>query len=608
MRSRFFQCILTASLATGFLLVPALRGEDLSFEAAVNANKVNLGNALQLILTLHGGELKDPVPLPEMEGFQTRYLGPSTKISVVNGQVSSQYSHMYLLYPTKTGVFTIPSLRVTVNGQALATQPIQIEVVDSAVTAGGTNAAGDSSAGSVEDKIFMTLTIPKDKVYLNEKVPVTIKLFINQLLVQDVHYPEFTHEGFLADEFFDHEQYQQVVGGIPYQVVEFKTTVYPTRTGELKLGPAKIEANVLFAVAPPSGQNRFDQFFGDDLFGDFFNSYDKHPYTFSSQEQALTVLLWPKENQPADFVGAVGQFNFAATVSPVQLTLGDPLTVRMQVSGDGNLKNLPMPDLKGWNQFKVYEPQFKEEPGKKTLEQVVIPQSETITEVPAIHLSYFDPQTETYQTITQAPFPIKITKSKASEDFKIVDFTGEGASARSRPESIGQDIVFIKEKPGPWKKVGMDFYQTPLFAGICALVLLWWGGMVGLFLWNRQLKSNEALARRLQAPKKARKGLELARQQMVKGEAKEFYDTVFRTLQEYLGDKFHWPAASITSSGAEELLRSRNINHDILNRVKAIFAHCDTVRYAGVDLSGESLQDSYQRLAEAIDLLERQKR
>ena len=134
-----------------------------------------------------------------------------------------------------------------------------------------------------------------------------------------------------------------------------------------------------------------------------------------------------------------------------------------------------------------------------------------------------------------------------------------------------------------------------------------WAGLYGYYRYSRRIKSDVIYARRLQAPRKAKKGLEEAGRFLGQSQTKEFYNALFRTLQEYLGDKFHLSSAGITFSGIEGVLRSKGINGEVIGNIKSVFDDCDLVRYADMGQDKEKMGLNFDRVQKIIDYLERHK-
>jgi len=598
---------ITSVMFVLFLISNYVHAQDISFEASVNTNKVSLGAVLRLTLTFNGAQNVQAPELPPIDGFEARYLGPSSQISIINGQYSSSVAHNYNLFPQKVGKFQIPSINVDISGKTFTSDPIDVEVVDTPVSPTyQQDEEQQPTALNIKDKIFITLEIPKTQAYLNEKIPVKIKLFITGASVRDVQYPEFKPSGFVTEEFQKPKQYSQTLGGVLYDVLEFNTDIYPTRTGELTIDPARLSCNILYRSA--QRQSPFDGFFDNDFFdhdfGGLFGGIEKRPLNLESVDLTLNVLPLPEEGKPENFFGAVGQFSFSAQVSPQNVNTGDPVTLRMAVEGDGNLKTVEMPSLKTGGNFKVYDPQIKEENGKKILEQVVIPTVEGSQQIPMLSFSYFDSQTKTYQTIPQGPFAIEVNKAKQEESFKVVESKSEKPKEQGFSEDLGRDLIFIKEKPGKFRLVDYQSYRTPVFWGIMVVSFFIFAGLFMAYQKTHRLRTDVAYAKKLRAPKKAKQGLEQARRFMDQGKQKEFYDMVFKTLQDYFSHKLHLPAGSITVEAIAEILKGNNKDF-VLERLRKVFSECEMVRYAAVSQDNAKMKEILARTQEIIDYVER---
>ncbi len=603
---KVFQAILILGILPLFLSSSNCYAEDISFEATVDSNQVSLDSSFQLTLTVHGTQNASPVQLPTIDGFDSRYLGPSTHVSIINGQVSSAKSFIYNLYPQKVGQFTIPALSITIDGKTYSSAPIIMEVVAESSSPQGQNQLQAEQPTSLQDKIFLVINTPKKEAFLNEKIPLSIKLYVAGLKVRYSPQIELSHDGVAMDEFSKPKESQQVMGGVPYTVVEFNTNIYPTRTGDLTLGPAKMDVQVYVKSAQkhfPDTDN-FGGIFDDEFFQGFLDHIEMRPLSLQSADLSIKVLSLPEEGQPRDFFGAVGKFDFQVSVSPQEVKVGDPLTLKMNVTGEGNLKTITMPSLKEQNGLKLYEPQIKEENGTKILEQVVIPTSDQITEIPALRFSYFDTATKSYQTIEHGPFPLKVKKLEPGEQLKVVGLE-QKESASAQQEQLGRDIIFIKDYPGQFQSVGFHVYESFAFYLFIILSIMTLSALLFVYSWQNRLKSDIAYARKLQAPKKAKNGLAHAKHLLAKGDAKAFYDATFKTLQDYLGDKLHLPSGAITFPAVEDIFNSKSIDANIMGSLKAIFDECDMVRFASANFDAIRMRTTYQNLEKIIDYIER---
>ena len=591
-------------------LWPALgRAADITFHAMVDQTAVELGAGFQLTLTVDGTQSVDPIEIPEMDGLKARYLGPSTRVSIINGQFSGSVAFLYNVYPVKLGQLQIPAISTVIDGETYTTQPIDIQVVDQGELSAQTQDQAVPNI-SLQDKIFVIMGLPKAEFYINEEIPITIQLFVNGLSIRDIHYPEFEHVGFSVEEYQPPKRYKQIVGGIKYDIIEFKTKADPIRMGGLTLGPTKLNCNIVFQMARNrSRRGGFDSIFDDDFFNDFLGRYETRSVTLESDPLDIQVLPLPKEGRPENFTGAVGKFKFNVTVSPVEVKVGDPITVRMSISGDGNLKSIEMLSFeKLWKDkksFKYYKPQINEENGVKTIEQVVVPRTDKIKEIPEISFNYFDIGKKQYKTVTHGPFALTVQKLEEGDALKVVGLGQSEELKLLQDEHLGQDIRFIKERPGRWYTSGRHLYNNFIFLFIVFLSVVVWGVFAGVYSVTHRIKTDEKFARRLQAPRQAKRGLHQARSFIQKGNQKDFYDCLFKTLQQYFSNKFHMPVGSITVDAVRNILRTKGLGDEVAEKIRDVFGQCEMVRYASAQLDKVKMDENYKSAAEIIDYFER---
>lgn len=586
-----FACVLFLGTGKGW-------AQDITFHAEVDRTNSSIGSPVRLTLTVEGTQDVAEIPMPAIDGFDAQYLGPSTRISVVNGRYSASKSFAYSLLPLRAGRLTIPPVRAEIFGKIYATQPIEVDIADAAGAGGASSRTGTVT---LEDKISLVLKAPRNEVYLHERLPVKIMLFVTDLSISDVRYPELKQAGIEVEPFGRPHQYEQIIRGVRYHIVEFDTNIYPTRTGSLFLEPAALECNIVAKTSarePPFGRGSI---LDDDFFGAFFDRYEKRPMTIRSEGVSLNVLPLPEEGRPRDFSGAVGRFDFEASAAPGEVNAGDPVTLKMKISGEGSLKAVQFPVLKNAGSFKTYDPQVKEEGTAKTLEQVIIPQSHEITQVPVIEFSYFDPRLKKYQTISRGPFPLTVKKVQ-EEGLQMV--SPEGQARLLAPEVLGRDIVFIKDSPGRFEVMGSRFYHSAFFYVMMALFCALWAALCVMYQRTHKIETDIVYARRLRAPREARKGLkEAARLKNLK-HREEFYDALFKTLRQYLGNKLHLSAGTVTFEVVQPRLADQ-LNPEELARIQEAFEECDAIRYAPASVTEETMRESYARIERIIDHLER---
>lgn len=582
--------------------------KELNFEATVNRNKVPLGSSLQLALAFNGTQDMPALDAPVIDGFTVRYLGPSTMMSIVNGKVSASITHNYMLLPAKAGVFKIGPFKFEHNQDSYVSNQISVEVLKAnAQSPAEPDTQLKPEIGDLSDRVFVIIQADKSRAYVNEIIPVKLKLYVNRLDIRDIQYPEFNHEGFSVGAFAKPNQYQEARNGLNFDVLEFNISIFGLRPGEFNLSLTQLKCNLIVRK-----QSRNSQAFGAnsaldaDIFDNFFGRSEAYPLNLKSKDIAFTIVPLPEENKPADFSGSLGNFNLEVTAAPLEVKVGDPITLTMMVNGEGNFTTVIAPELKSEEGFKVYAPQVKQEAHQKRFEQIIMPMNAQVKEVPLISLSFFDQLTNQYKTISQGPFPIKIIES-AKEESKLVENKQVFITANNKEEKLGRDIIYIKDNPGRLERKEKYLYKNKIFLGFQAVLLLIYSLLAAISAKKQRLKTDLRYARGLWAPKKAQNGIRQAKKYLLKAETKKFYDTLFTTLQEYLGDKFHLSSKGITVSVIDDYLRKSGVEEGILTKLNDIFRECDMVRYASSELTPENMQEALSKLEKVIDYLQRKR-
>ncbi|MDD5440496.1 MAG: BatD family protein, partial [Candidatus Omnitrophica bacterium] len=433
--------------------------DKIAFEITLDRDQVSVGGTAQLNLTFHGTQNVSAPRVPDIEGFKINYLGPATRMSIVNGRIAMSITHMYRLFATNTGKFQIGPFEMDIEGDTVRSNALVLEVLSGAVPARQQPPAGvpapplpgepGSAVQDLGDRAFVVLSLDKQTLYVNEVLNLTLKVYVRSLSMRDIQYPEFSHEGFSISEFGKPDQKPEVQHGKTYEVLEFRMPIFPVRAGDLTLGPAVIKANAIVPRTERVRHSIFDNVTDEDIFQDFFDRYQTFPVELKSSPLTVKVLPLPEEGKPANFEGAVGNYTMMAQALPAKIKLGDPITLKMTVSGAGNLNTVNAPAISvSEDDFKVYEPQVtKQDQSAKVFEQVIIPKKPGAGSVPKIVFNYFDPALKSYKAVESGPFPIDVLKPEKEEQVKVVEMPKKGVIPGSE-EVLGRDIIYIKNSPG----------------------------------------------------------------------------------------------------------------------------------------------------------------
>jgi hypothetical protein len=532
---------------------------DVSVTATVDQNRVTFGESVTFTITVNGSRDGAQPAIPAVDGLQ--FAGPAvnSQFSFGTGGTRSSVSFVYQLTPTRAGEFTIPAIPVAVAGQNYATDPIKLTVTPP-----------DAAAASADSALFLKVRLDTPQLYLGQTAPLDVTLLARaNVPLKGLGGFNCAADG-LGYKFLQNvKSGAKVVNGETFNLHVIEGAISPTRTGKLAFGPCVMKAQI--AV-----QRRTQQ---DDFFDNFFGRVEVREQAVTLPEVAIEVLPLPDEGRPADFTGAVGQWNLEVTAKPTEVAVGDPVTLTIKITGNGNIDTVSTPHITGLDNFKTYEPTSKttknelSTTGERVFQQVLVPKMAGDVLLPEIRLSYFDPAEKAYRTASQGPVKLAV---KASGAGAVVS----GTAPSRQTEKLGEDIVYLKGDLGPVE-------QRVSWPAFWALNLTPAVALAGSLVWKRRrdrLAGDVAYARRSRAARQARRILDAAGN----------VDEVQRALQSYLGDRLNIPASGITASVAEE--------HRLPGAVREVFEACDAARFAGVAADVSALKQSVEKV---IDDLER---
>lgn len=554
------------------VLVPA-KAMGATFTASLDRDTVMLGESATLSLAFVGGTPRTvPMP-PNIPNLQIAYLGPSSQFSVINGEVSSSVTYNFQVVPQKPGDYTIPAVTAELGTERFTTQPLLLKVVQP-------TAPSAQAVRSGSEPAFLKLLLPKKEVYVGESFTIQVQLLVlNQMQrISQFQFTALPADGFVVGKMTEGQRRQTQIGNSVYTIIPVNVALKAVKAGAMTLGP--VTASVVVG-----GRDRLDPF---GFFGG--GGPEQRQMSLATEAAPVRILPLPRENAPADFNGAVGVYTMTITAGPTNLTVGDPITVRVQISGRGSLDALTLPEQPGWHDFKTYPPTTKVDTadqlglqGTKTFEQVVQPENADVKALPPLSFSFFDPDQKTYRTLTQPAVALLVRPSGSAPTPTVLAATR--TTAESAPPT--QDIVPNKQRLGTLARIGPPLAEQTWFLALQGVPLL---AFVSAIVWRRRteaLANNPRLRRRRQVEQTLRTGLADLKQTAAEKKSDEFFATVFRLLQEQLGERLDMPASAITEAVIEERLRPRGVAETTLTALQEIFQTCNLARYAPIKTSQE---------------------
>lgn len=572
---------LAASFFLLFLLSHSSFSQNISFNAIVDKTEVSLDDQITLTISVSGNVKSIPQPqLPMIEGFNVTSAGRSQNFTYSGGKISSSVTFNYILVPRRAGKFTIGSAQIVLDGKTYRTNPINITVAQGEKPEAPPTASPRESAEKAElegKDLFIETVVDKKKTYVNEQITLTFRFYQGVRLFNNPEYIPPSLTGFWVEDLPPRKQYYKIVNGRQYFVQELKTALFPTATGMHTIGGAELKCTV----------EDLDQFFRVDP----FRMFDRDMKSFFQQGKSqvlkskpiqIEVLPLPEMGKPENFAQAVGNFRLTVNVDKKEVEVGEPVTLKMRISGAGNVKSVGKPILPDLKEFRIYDSGSSEDiskdnylvQGTKTYEMVLIPKKAGKYNLPPLEFSFFDPKSKSYKILVSDPILITALPGAQVSATEI---------AQLSKQEIGdaiKDIRYVKLSSGELENQGGYLYKNPLFLFFQLIPLLVFAISLRYQKHHQKLNSDVGYARLRRAHKSAKKRLTQANKLISPEKSKEFYGEVAKAMLGYVGDKLNLPAYGLTKDRIELELSSRGIEKEKIDNLLKLLDSCDYARFA----------------------------
>lgn len=568
-------------LSLGSATASAQRPTDSKVSESLSSREAYVGVPITLSVEIANATSHDPPVIPEIDGVRIEPQGTpsrSSQTTIINGRRSDRVSVTYAwrVTPKREGRFVIPSIDVNVDDRTERTRPLPFVVTRS----------------ETGDLLFAEVTGARDAIYVGQALPVTLNIWVKPfrdaergVTLSEADMWQFVSEdptslGIFGERIVEMSQNRQRPSGREvlradstgtehsYYFYEIETTIYPKRPGAIDVDDVQV------VVSYPTGLGRSRDLFS--MFEQRLRVTSTRPIVAEASVADIDVLPVPQEQRPADYRGAVGRYDIVTQASPTQIKAGDPITLQIGIFGDGPLDLVQAPPLaelsKLTENFRVPQESLAGivENNVKVFTVDIRPRQEGITEIPAIPLSYFDPETAEFVTVRSAPIPIQVDAAATLELTSVVG----NARATGGDESDASAVVLsfanaadstVLQSRSPWPiwPVALILLAGPLaFAGTLVVRRLWlsesgWAGV----RWRRPL----SVARRAVA------------------DARTPHE-VGTTLLSYIGRQLNVAADSLTRSEAIFGLRQQGTVAG-LDELDELLAECEQATYAPLSIT-----------------------
>ena len=585
--------------------------DKVSFVASA-PDVVVVGDQFRLSYTVTTQKVKD-FRAPSIKGFDV-LMGPSrseqSSTQIVNGSVSSTSSitFTYILMANTAGEFTVPGASIVADGNQMISNSVKIKVLPQDQNHNSSRRNNDNSSSiqpssnaSVSNQdLFITATASKTNVYEQEAFVLTYKIYTREsnLQLNNAKLPDF--KGFHSQEIemttnarWTPEHYK---GRNYYTTVYRQFVLFPQQSGKLFIEPAQFQMTV---NKPVQSADPFDAFFNGG------NNVIEIKKPITTPKIAINVNPLPA-GKPTNFLGGVGEFNISSSINSKELKTNDAITIKLVISGTGNLKLISNPEIKFPDDFEVYDPKVNNQvrltkeglTGNKVIEYLAIPRHAGTYKIPGVSFSYFDIRSKSYKTLNTEDYVINVEKGAGNADQVIANFTN-----KEDLKVLGEDIRYIKQNEVTFQPKGSFFYGSMsywLFYVIPALAFI-----LFFIIYRKQAAENANVAkmRTKKANKVAIKRMKLAGKLLSENKKDAFYDEVLKALWGYISDKLNIPVSRLSKDNIEEKLRNHGVSEELIKEFLNALNDCEFARFAPGD-ENQAMDKVYSSSIEVISKME----
>lgn len=603
-------CLTLPAAAQGNIQVEAnaplqvLQGEPFKIEFIVSTQQNDIGDARFT-----------PPAWSGLDIMSGPVSSTGTYMSITNGatQVKKTITYTYWVKTQQAGTLKIPAATITVSGQDYRTKALTIESLsaDQAAQGSGSGASnqrgnrnnaattGKSSVNATD--ILLRMEVNKSEVYRGEPLVASLKIYtqVNIAGFENIKYPALN--GFWAQEMDVSGQGdgRTTLGGKEYhsQVLR-QWLLYPQRAGTLEIEQAQFTAIAQLVSQAPATGSPFDIFFNAP-------QVQNVSVKLASPVVKVRVKELPKP-MPADFTGAVGQFDLTGVISGDRFAANSAGSITLRLSGTGNFPLIEAPKIDLPVAFEQFDMKTNEQlsttargtSGEKTFEFPFIARAEGKYTLPGVQFSYFDPAAGTYKHLSTPDFEVEILRDESGGTSGLGMVSGV---TKEDLKMLDSDIRFIRMGNPKLVPQGRAFlWSWGWFLTFVLLVVLF----VATLLYLRKNIRDRADVVRVKtkkANKVALRRLKRAKAFMNAGKETQFFEELLRALWGYMGDKLAIDVANLTKERVlAELVEKRGLSEEQAREFLNLIADCEFAQYSPA--AGIQMEKAYNA---ALDLIGR---
>ncbi len=596
----------TSSFVIGALILFSARwAQANTFEATVNSDSITIADTITLNIVLeHDGtsalESYRPPTAPDFEVLRAEQGPPMTMSTDINGHHSVKLieQHAYQLRPRKKGVLTIGPAVARFSGQEMKTRPITIRVgavpKNMISTAQGPVVAplAAPSAMRANTEAYVEAFADKQKVYVGEQVNATWRLWVATRLMGYRSTGEPKNENFWTEDLTPQRKSweRQIANGREYAVMLLMAhALFPLKPGKFSISPLKLELTTEQSMFTGTASE-------------------------IAQSNALDIEVrpLPAEGRPANFPATnVGHFELKASVDRTRVAAGDAVSVKISISGVGNIHGVKPPKLsdkpEGPDGWRAYEPTVKENiergaeiRGEKVLTYLMMPQRGGRLTIPALELTYFDPKTARYVTTRTGALEVDV-----EGDPQRVE---QSASASASENVLSRQIRPIHNRAKLSTHLGARLFETPrVRAVLLATPPAAWLLVLIVDALRRRLARDTPRSRRRRARANARRRLRVAEYNIKAQRPPAFFAECARAIYEHLEFRLRSKVESYTLDELRAYLVQRGFSRETAEAIAQELENCDFARFAPSASGPGEMRAALRRVKNLLGFIEKER-
>ena len=572
-----------------------LWAEDITVRLSADDKTASLNETLVITVSVTGAD-RGSLGEGFLKEFSVLSRQQSTNIAMIQMKTRITKNYRFEVLPRKTGKITMGPAVYSYKGKKYKSNTIAVTISGKSSGKTGRAPKKEKNSESRQDTVPRTharLVIEQltpREVYINQPVHLRLSLLIKQDVAnhfRQISFPEVHVENCTMRNPEENKRVharRKIIGNEHYRSWTFNRLIIPVAAGELT-----VDSQLDATLAIPVGRERhpFGGVFNDDFFDDFFTRYKEQKVELGTEKKKIRVKAFPTENKPKNFEGAVGRFTMNTRISGQSVRVGEPLTMTVEIKGNGNIESVSEPGISNPEGFKIFQenPDVRKDPsdimaGKKTFSITLVPQTPDITRTPMVEFSFFDPEKKQYRTLQSKQFPLTVQAGEKESIIYSSDQKKKGN--RHSIEVLAEDIVPVRSldrKQGLLARISPTNLNVNLIVFLAPLLIAASVRMIASH--KRKLENDPSYSRKLNAWKNARNRMNRAEQAMKEEEFSNAGAELWDAVHLFVADRLSLSPGTVYGHGLIQHVRERSSSADLLDSIKEWSNAMEQMRFSG---------------------------